>query len=129
MLNLHTLTEALARFVDTPILVVGDLMIDEYIWGHVNRVSPEAPVQIVEGEKEELTLGGAGNVVKNLVSLEAQVFVTSVVDTGDTGEQIADELKRLGVETSGIFKNPDKVSSRKTRILSLEKTKRTSQIS
>lgn len=120
MLDLQTLTEALSRFVDTPILVVGDLMIDEYIWGHVNRVSPEAPVQIVEGEKEEFTLGGAGNVVKNLVSLEAQVFVTSVVDRGDTGEQIVKELKRLGVETSGIFKNPEKVSSRKTRILSLD---------
>ena len=120
MLDVQTLTESLAQFVDTPILVVGDLMIDEYIWGHVNRVSPEAPVQIVEAEKEELTLGGAGNVIKNLVSLEAQVFVTSVVDAGPTGKHIAVQLKKLGLQTHGIFTNPNKVSSRKTRILSLD---------
>ena len=53
MPDLQKLTEALSEFVDTPILVVGDLMIDEYIWGHVRRISPEAPVQVVEAEKEE----------------------------------------------------------------------------
>jgi D-beta-D-heptose 7-phosphate kinase/D-beta-D-heptose 1-phosphate adenosyltransferase len=120
MFDLQMLTEILSRFVDNPILVVGDLMIDEYIWGHVNRISPEAPVQIVEVEKEESTLGGAGNVVKNLASLKAHVFVCSVVDESDTGELIVNELNRLGVETSGIFKNPEKVSSSKTRILSLD---------
>jgi D-beta-D-heptose 7-phosphate kinase/D-beta-D-heptose 1-phosphate adenosyltransferase len=120
MLDLQRLSESLSQLVDTPVLVVGDLMIDEYVWGHVNRVSPEAPVQIVESEREEHTLGGAGNVVKNLVSLEAQVFVSSVVDTGDTGTLIVKELRKLGLQSSGVFKNPDKVSSRKTRILSLE---------
>ena len=120
MLELQTLTESLSRFVNTPVLVVGDLMIDEYLWGHVNRVSPEAPVQVVEGVKDELMLGGAGNVVKNLVSLEAKVSVSSVVDTSETGKRIIEELSKLGIDTSGIFTNPDKVSSRKTRILSMD---------
>ena len=120
MLELQKLTEALARFADTPILVVGDLMIDEYIWGHVNRISPEAPVQIVEAAKEEITLGGAGNVVKNLVSLEARVYVSSVVDAGDTGRTIIEQLQKLGVDRSGVFVEPQKVSSKKTRILSLD---------
>jgi D-beta-D-heptose 7-phosphate kinase/D-beta-D-heptose 1-phosphate adenosyltransferase len=120
MLELQELTEALARFVDSPILVIGDLMIDEYVWGHVNRISPEAPVQIVEAAKEESTLGGAGNVVKNLVSLDAKVYVCSVVDEGTTGSFILQELRKLGVDLSGVFREPSKVSSKKTRILSVD---------
>jgi len=120
MIEIQELTEVVARFVDTPVLVIGDLMIDEYIWGHVNRISPEAPVQIVEAEKDEHTLGGAGNVVKNLVSLEAQVYVSSVIDESDTGTLILNELQNLGVDTSGVFMEPGKVSSKKTRVLSLD---------
>jgi len=120
MMELQELSEALAQFVDVPILVIGDLMIDEYLWGHVNRISPEAPVQIVEAGKEEATLGGAGNVIKNLVSLEAQVYVTSIVDDGDTGAIITNELQKLGVDPSGVFSEPGKISSKKTRVLSLE---------
>lgn len=120
MLELKKLSEALARFAGTPILVVGDLMIDEYIWGYVNRISPEAPVQIVEASKEDITLGGAGNVVKNLVTLEAQLFVSSIVDEGDTGRLILQELQKLGVNLSGIFNDPVVESSKKTRVLSLD---------
>jgi D-beta-D-heptose 7-phosphate kinase/D-beta-D-heptose 1-phosphate adenosyltransferase len=120
MVKIQALTEALARFVDTKVLVIGDLMIDEYVWGHVNRISPEAPVQVVEAEREEYTLGGAGNVVKNLVSLEARVFVSSVVDPGDTGRLIRSSLRELAVDCSGMFEESSKISSRKTRILSLE---------
>jgi D-beta-D-heptose 7-phosphate kinase/D-beta-D-heptose 1-phosphate adenosyltransferase len=120
MLQLQEMTELLARFADTPVLVIGDLMIDEYIWGHVNRISPEAPVQVVEADREEYMLGGAGNVVKNLVSLEAQVFVSSMVDEDETGTQILDELVKLGVSVDGVFRESGRVSSRKTRVLSLE---------
>lgn len=80
---------------DTPkkpnILVIGDLMIDHYLWGSTNRISPEAPVQVVDVKKETSVLGGAGNVVNNLVSLGADVMVISVV--GD--DHIANELTRM----------------------------------
>ena len=74
MLQIKKLSEILSQFANTPILIIGDLMIDEYIWGSVNRISPEAPVQIVETSREEMTLGGAGNVGKNLISLKAKVY-------------------------------------------------------
>ena len=73
------------------ILVIGDLMIDHYLWGSTNRISPEAPVQVVDVQKETSVLGGAGNVVNNLVSLGADVMVISVV--GD--DPIADELTKM----------------------------------
>ena len=73
------------------ILVIGDLMIDHYLWGSTNRISPEAPVQVVDVKKETTVLGGAGNVVNNLVSLGADVMVISVV--GD--DKIADELTQM----------------------------------
>jgi D-beta-D-heptose 7-phosphate kinase/D-beta-D-heptose 1-phosphate adenosyltransferase len=120
MVGIQVLTEALSRFADTRVLVIGDLMIDEYVWGHVNRISPEAPVQVVEAEREEYTLGGAGNVVKNLVSLEARVFVCSAVDGDDTGQRIRMNLQELGADCSGVLEESGKISSRKTRVLSLE---------
>lgn len=73
------------------ILVIGDLMIDHYLWGSTNRISPEAPVQVVDVKKETSVLGGAGNVVNNLVSLGADVMVVSVVGE----DAIADELTKM----------------------------------
>jgi len=73
------------------LLVIGDLMIDLYLWGSCERISPEAPVQVVNIESESTVLGGAGNVINNLKSLGAQVDVISVV--GDC--KISDELKGL----------------------------------
>ena len=69
-------------FPDCRLLVVGDLMIDEYVWGEVDRISPEAPVQVVTVEREELTLGGGGNVVNNLVALGARAVAAGVAGTG-----------------------------------------------
>jgi len=63
----------IAGFDDCRVLVIGDLMIDEYVWGNVERVSPEAPVQVVSVLRDSVTLGGSGNVVNNLVALGAQV--------------------------------------------------------
>ena len=71
----------ITKFQTCRILVAGDLMIDEYVWGLVERISPEAPVQIVSVEREEYTLGGAGNVVNNLAALGAEVSVAGVIGT------------------------------------------------
>ena len=67
-------------------MVIGDLMIDEYLWGTVDRISPEAPVPVVCVEKETQTLGGAGNVINNLVSMGAQVTVIGTAGTGRAGQ-------------------------------------------
>ncbi|MEE4358702.1 MAG: D-glycero-beta-D-manno-heptose-7-phosphate kinase [Desulfococcaceae bacterium] len=99
------------------ILVVGDLMIDEYVWGRVERISPEAPVQIVEVEREDFTLGGAGNVVNNLISLGAQVSVAGVIGTRRDGDRMLEMFGRLNADTGGVIREEQRPTTRKTRII------------
>ncbi len=100
------------------ILVVGDLMIDHYLWGRCDRISPEAPVQIVDIYKEEKNLGGAGNVVNNLLSFGAKVGVLSVLGDDDTGDLIRDILLKKGVKGE-IFTQKGRVTSKKSRVIAL----------
>ena len=79
------------------ILVIGDLMIDYYLWGSCERISPEAPVQVVNIENESKTLGGAGNVINNLKALGAKVSLISVIGMCDTSNQIKLLLKDIDV--------------------------------
>lgn len=102
------------------ILVIGDLMLDEYLWGHIERISPEAPVPILKVERREETLGGTGNVVKNLHALGVKVSIVGTIGEDDTGQRIAELLKGLGVETSGIVCEPQRKSTRKVRLMSIE---------
>ena len=117
-MHLQELKATISKFKQQNILVIGDLMVDEYLWGNVDRISPEAPVQVVDIDREEYTLGGAGNVVKNLVSLKANVYVASVIGDKENGNLILSELNKLGVFLSGIFKDSNRISSKKTRIIS-----------
>ena len=98
-------------------LVVGDLMLDEYLWGKAERISPEAPVQVVDVVREELRLGGAGNVVNNLVALGAQVAVCSVVGEDANGRALLEDFTRRGVAVDAIFRDPARRTSRKTRVV------------
>lgn len=98
-------------------LVVGDLMLDEYLWGKAERISPEAPVQVVDVLREELRLGGAGNVVNNLVALGAQVSVCSVIGDDQNGWSLLKEFGRRNVATDAIFLDPGRRTSRKTRVV------------
>ena len=102
------------------ILVIGDLMIDKYLWGDCNRVSPEAPVQIINVKKETKVLGGAGNVAHNLVTLGSHVEVLSIIG----GCKISNELKKLfkdiNLNTSHLIEQKDRVTSKKTRIISAQ---------
>jgi D-beta-D-heptose 7-phosphate kinase/D-beta-D-heptose 1-phosphate adenosyltransferase len=107
----------LSKFERCRLLVVGDLMIDEYVWGDVDRISPEAPVQVVAVNHEDYTLGGAGNVVNNLVALGAAVAVLGVVGTGRNGTQLLDKLADLGPDTSGIIQEDGRPTTKKTRII------------
>src|SRR5882757_8094017 len=80
------------------ILVIGDLMIDHYIWGNATRLSPEAPVPIVNVKNESTTLGGAGNVVQNLVALGANVTVAGVIGDDSMADQLLGILEAEGVK-------------------------------
>ena len=99
------------------LLVIGDLMIDHYLWGSCERISPEAPVQVVNVKSESTVLGGAGNVINNLNALGAQVDVISVIG----GCEISDELKKLlndiNVSSKYLITQEDRITSKKSRII------------
>lgn len=108
---------AISDFDKCHILVVGDMMLDEYVWGKVDRISPEAPVQIVSVQKEDHTLGGAGNVVNNLASLGATVSAAGVIGDRSDGDRLIEKFKVLGLDTRGIIRETDRLTTRKTRII------------
>ncbi len=107
----------LTSFKDIQILVIGDLMIDEYLWGNVDRISPEAPVPVVAVKDESYTLGGAGNVINNLVAMGASVFVAGTAGTGTAGKQLISMLRDLGVDTRGIIEDRKRPTTKKTRVI------------
>jgi D-beta-D-heptose 7-phosphate kinase/D-beta-D-heptose 1-phosphate adenosyltransferase len=98
-------------------LVIGDLMLDEYLWGRADRISPEAPVQVVDVVREELRLGGAGNVVNNLAALGAQVSVCSVIGEDENGWALLKDFSRRGIAVDAIFRDETRRTSRKTRVV------------
>jgi len=100
------------------ILVIGDLMIDKYLWGECNRVSPEAPVQVINVKKETKVLGGAGNVVNNLVSLGSKVDVLSVIGGCEISDELIDLFKKINIRTKYLIVQNNRVTSKKTRIIS-----------
>jgi D-beta-D-heptose 7-phosphate kinase / D-beta-D-heptose 1-phosphate adenosyltransferase len=118
--DMQNILSNLAAFDRCRIAVIGDLMLDEYLWGHIERISPEAPVPILNVVRRESMLGGAGNVVKNLRSLGVNVSVLGVVGPDETGEEVRELLCELGLETSGVIRDTDRKSTRKVRLMSLE---------
>jgi D-beta-D-heptose 7-phosphate kinase/D-beta-D-heptose 1-phosphate adenosyltransferase len=102
---------------DVRLLVVGDLMLDEYLWGKAERISPEAPVQVVEVTREDLRLGGAGNVINNLVALGCQVVACSVIGGDDNGTLLHHAFTGKGVDVSGVFQDPLRATTKKTRVV------------
>jgi D-beta-D-heptose 7-phosphate kinase/D-beta-D-heptose 1-phosphate adenosyltransferase len=99
------------------ILVIGDLMIDHYLWGSCQRISPEAPVQVVEVQKETTVLGGAGNVINNLNALGATVSVGSVIGDDANGKELLLMLKPIGVDTKNIITQNNRKTSKKSRVI------------
>ena len=99
------------------ILVVGDLMIDHYLWGKCERISPEAPVQVVEVQNETTVLGGAGNVINNLVTLGASVSVASVIGEDDNGKELLELLAQIDVDTTAIVEQSERKTSKKSRVI------------
>jgi len=107
------------HFEKCRILVIGDLMIDEYIWGDVDRISPEAPVPVVRVKSESFTLGGSGNVIHNLAALGARVWAVGVIGTGRNGNRVLKKLEDLGVDTRGVIRDPERPTIQKTRIIAV----------
>ncbi|SFV50940.1 ADP-heptose synthase / D-glycero-beta-D-manno-heptose 7-phosphate kinase [hydrothermal vent metagenome] len=99
------------------ILVVGDLMIDHYLWGSCERISPEAPVQVVDIQKETTVLGGAGNVINNLVTLGSNVEVASVIGDDANGRELLEMLKKIDVDTESIVIQNERKTSKKSRVI------------
>jgi len=98
-------------------LVVGDLMLDEYLWGKTDRISPEAPVQVVDVLREDLRLGGAGNVANNLLALGCRVTVASVIGEDENGWALLKALSRTGIDTAPVLQEPGRRTGRKTRVI------------
>ena len=105
-------------FIDLNILVIGDVMVDSYIWGQVERISPEAPVPIVSINKSEHRLGGAGNVARNIHSLGATPILCSVVGNDIEGKIVMDLLQDEDISSQGIVLSNERQTTVKRRILS-----------
>ena len=99
------------------ILVIGDLMIDHYLWGSCDRISPEAPVQVVNVKKESSVLGGAGNVINNLVTLGSVVDVISVIGNDSVANELKSLLEKIDVPTSNLVVENNRKTSKKSRLI------------
>ena len=102
------------------LLVIGDLMIDHYLWGSCERISPEAPVQVVNVQSESSVLGGAGNVINNLRALGAQVDVISVIGGCEISDELKNLLKNIEVDTQYLITQKDRITSKKSRIIAAQ---------
>ena len=108
-------------FNDKKVLIIGDSMIDAYLWGEVNRTSPEAPVPIVEVKKHENRLGGAANVALNLKALGANPILCSVIGTGERGFLFLKLMKESNLSTEGILSTNKRKTTIKTRVIAENK--------
>lgn len=98
--------------------VIGDVMLDTYIWGKVDRISPEAPVPVVSLDHKEQRIGGAGNVAINCSSLGAKVFLLGITGNDDEADQLEQLLKENMIDTTGLVRSAKRTTTNKTRILS-----------
>lgn len=117
-MNESTLRELFDGFNNLTALVIGDVMIDSYVWGKVNRISPEAPVPIVQINKKENRLGGAANVALNVAALGAKPIICAVVGDDSNAEVFNEILRMEKMETTGVMKSADRPTTVKTRVIS-----------
>jgi D-beta-D-heptose 7-phosphate kinase/D-beta-D-heptose 1-phosphate adenosyltransferase len=111
------LLATLDRIASMPILVTGDLILDRYIWGKVERISPEAPVPVVEVNKTDDRLGGAGNVVRNLRAMGATVEVSGIIGDDEDGQCLLNLFTEIGAGHAGVLVDPTRPTVLKTRVI------------
>jgi len=112
-----TFANCVKNFSKKRILVIGDLLLDQYIWGDVSRISPEAPVPVVWVQKEDYVPGGACNVANNLAALGADVSLVGVVGDDLNGALLKNELEQRNIRIDGIVEDSDRPTSQKTRVI------------
>ena len=114
---MERLTRFIPKFEKQKIVVLGDLMVDRFVWGKVSRISPEAPVPVVEVTRESHAFGGAGNVANNITSLGAQAFLLGVVGSDLEAEQLKEGLRERNIDVGGIITDENRPTTIKTRII------------
>lgn len=115
---MKSLEEIFEKFSGLTALIVGDVMIDSYIWGKVERISPEAPVPVISITNKEIRLGGAANVAKNIAALGAKPILCSVIGNDHDGKSLLDLMESRGMDTRGITMSDDRFTTVKERMLS-----------
>lgn len=110
-------TSVISRFGRVKVLVAGDLILDQFVWGRVERISPEAPVPVVQVTSENFRLGGAANVANNVRSLGGRVLACGVVGDDAAGRRLVEELGCIGADTRGVVRGRRDVTTQKTRII------------
>src|SRR5580700_5725797 len=116
-LDLARLHALLAGFADRRILVIGDLMLDEYIWGRVSRISPEAPVPVVNVTGESYYPGGVANVARNLREFTRETSVAGITGADAPGRQLIELLAEAGIHTDGVIEDAGVLTTVKTRVI------------
>jgi D-glycero-beta-D-manno-heptose-7-phosphate kinase len=111
------LGEAIAKFPACRVLVVGDLMLDSFIWGEVSRISPEAPVPVVEVREESHLLGGSANVAHNVASLGGKTVVAGAIGNDLAGHEVLRLFEEISIPTAGLIMEDGRPTSVKTRII------------
>src|SRR5437660_11800201 len=109
--------DLLDRAGATRVLVIGDVMLDQFIWGRVGRISPEAPVPVVEFQRESFMPGGAANVARNLTSLQARTELFGVFGKDPAGEQLTSLLRQYQIRSAGLLTHSSRPTSVTTRIV------------
>ena len=109
--------EIIANFSNAGVLVVGDVMVDHFIWGSVSRISPEAPVPVVDVQKDSILLGGCANVLNNIHAMGGKVYVAGVIGDDGIGRNLLAELSDRKIETKGIVVEKNRPTTLKTRIV------------
>jgi rfaE bifunctional protein kinase chain/domain len=109
--------EIIANFSQTGVLVVGDVMVDHFIWGKVSRISPEAPVPVVDVQKDSILLGGCANVLNSIYTMGGKVYVAGVIGVDNIGKRLLMELRERKIETNGIVEEKGRPTTLKTRIV------------
>ncbi|MDR2907546.1 MAG: PfkB family carbohydrate kinase [Bacteroidales bacterium] len=112
-----TASNFLDEIAQKRIMIIGDVMVDSYLWGHVNRISPEAPVPIVDVVKREERLGGAGNVVLNIQAMGATPIICTVIGTDAKADTFLQLLKQSEISTQTVVKSPERCTTTKFRII------------
>ncbi|MBN1823585.1 MAG: D-glycero-beta-D-manno-heptose-7-phosphate kinase [Endomicrobiales bacterium] len=114
---MEKLLKFIPNFSRQRILVIGDLMMDKFIWGRVSRISPEAPVPVVEITRESQAFGGAGNVANNIISLGGRALIVGVVGDDFNAEQLRKQFKARNIDTAGIVADGARPTIMKMRII------------